>query len=82
LLVDGNDAVVIAEFKKGDQPFGPGFPYLALVMRDHGVPGQGFADLGFASATTTSNCNDIQFWIDDFAVPLISGNITISDATP
>ena len=83
LKVEGNAAVVIAEWKKGDRPFGDAYPYLALVVRDNGSPGGGGGvDLGFASATSVPNCGQIWGWVDLYSVPLVTGNVVVRDAVP
>jgi hypothetical protein len=80
LRVEGNAAVVIAEWKKGDRPFGDAYPYLALVVRDNGSPGSGGMDLGFASATSVPSCGQIWDWVDLYSVPLVTGNVVVRDA--
>jgi hypothetical protein len=82
LRVEGNAAVVIAEWKKGDRPLGDAYPYLALVVLDNGSPGGGGVDLGFASATSVPHCGQIWGWVDLYSVPLVTGNVVVQDALP
>ena len=79
--VDGNQAVVIAEWKKGDRPFGNSYPWLFLAVEDNGNPSGDTPDRAFVTGVNSPNCGLLSSGIGN-AVPLVKGNVQVVDAAP
>jgi len=79
VLVIGNEAAVVAEFKNGG-PF-PGFPFAAVYVQDNGQPSGDTPDRGLAFGINIPSCADTMAIGQEFAQPLVQGNVVVRDAT-
>ncbi|HEU0305020.1 MAG TPA: hypothetical protein VFR32_10625 [Gaiellaceae bacterium] len=84
LLVTGNDAIAIGEWKGNDPaewPFGPSFPFAVLFVEDNGEPSDATPDRGIAFGVTGGTCADWYAFGNAIAQPLEQGNVVVYDAT-
>jgi hypothetical protein len=85
LLVDGNQAIMIGEWKSDDPadwPFGPDFPFSVLIVEDNGQPSGETPDRGIAFGIT--GFADCAFWLaiaGGDVQPLEQGNVVVHDAS-
>ena len=79
LQVNGNQAAIVAEFKK-DSPF-PGFPFAALYVEDNGQPSDPTPDRGVAFGFSAAVDCTVVFGFAGFAQPLLQGNVVVRDAS-
>jgi hypothetical protein len=80
MVVDGNRAAVIVEFK-GRQPYGPGYPYGALYVEDNGGPNSATPDRAIALGSAGTDCQGVLDFYGATAQPLLQGNIKVRDAS-
>ena len=80
VLVDGNTAAVVAEFKKGDRPFGNGYPFLGLLVEDNGQPSDATPDRALATGFSGVTCEEFRAAATPHLQPLVSGNVRVDDA--
>lgn len=84
LLVNGNDAIAIGEWKGDDPaewPFGPAFPFAVLFVEDNGEPSDVTPDRGIAFGVTGGSCADWYASGNAWALPLEQGNVVVRDAS-
>jgi hypothetical protein len=84
LLVTGNDAIAIGEWKSDDPaewPFGPTFPYAVLFVEDNGEPSGDTPDRGIAFGVTGGTCATWNAFGNAIAQPLEQGNVVVRDAS-
>jgi len=80
MVVDGNRAAVIVEFK-GRQPYGPNLPFGALYVEDNGGPNSATPDRAIALGSPGTDCAGVLAFYGAVAQPLLQGNIKVRDAS-
>ncbi len=84
LLVSGNQAIMIGDWKESDPaawPFGPAFPLSVVYVQDNGKPNGATPDRGIAFGVTGGTCSDWLAFAASLAQPLEHGNVVVRDAT-